>query len=113
MKKGYISNNNRIMIRKITVHRILSASYLLISLIAAFIPPAFATAVDLDAGAKSFFIPVVQVITDYSSTAIFASGVVAGLAAPGDLRMRFGACAGGMAVAGLVVLAGKKMLGVA
>ena len=72
-----------------------------------------AYAVDLNAGAKEFFDPVLNVITDYSSTAIFAGGVIAAVVAPGDLRTKFGAAAGGMTVGGLVVLAARKMLGVA
>jgi hypothetical protein len=72
----------------------------------------YAHAVDLNAGAKEFFDPVLRVITDYSSTAIFAGGIIAAVVAPGDLRTKFGAAAGGMAVGGLVVLAAKKMLGV-
>lgn len=92
--------------------KVLKLASLLLPVISMFSPYAFA-GVDLQAGAKEFFDPVLKVITDYASTAIFAGGVIGATVAPGDLRTKFGAAAGGMAVGGLVVLAAKKMLGVA
>ena len=104
------SSKFKIYTAKITVRRIIGITCSLIPAITVFAP--YALAVDLNAGAKEFFDPVLKVITDYSSTAIFAGGTIGAVVAPGDLRTKFGGALGGMAVAGLVVLASKKMLGV-
>lgn len=96
------------IIKKISVRKIIATSCALVPVVTLFAETALA--VDLNAGAKEFFDPVLQVISDYSSPAIFAGGVVGAIVAPGDLRVKFGGALGGMAVAGLVVLAAKKML---
>jgi hypothetical protein len=102
------SSKFKIYAAMIPVRRIIGIT--LIPAITVYAP--YALAVDLNAGAKEFFDPVLKVITDYSSTAIFAGGTIGAVVAPGDLRTKFGGALGGMAVAGLVVLASKKMLGV-
>jgi hypothetical protein len=80
------------------------------TLLPAFIPEALA--IDLEAGGKAFFDPVVAFSKVYTPIAIFIGGV-AGLAfTPGELKTKAIGAGGGMAVGGLLVKAAEKAFGI-
>ena len=80
------------------------------TLIPMFIPEALA--IDLEAGGKAFFEPVVAFSKVYTPVAIFLGGV-AGLAfTPGELKTKAIGAGGGMAVGGLLIKAAEKAFGV-
>lgn len=101
----------KVMLGGITPAKAFKVTVTLLPVIASFTGEAMG-AVNLDEGAKEFITPVVKFITDWSPTFIFAGGTIGAIAAPGDLRVKFGGALGGMTVAGLGVFAAKKMLGV-
>ena len=101
----------------VTPLKVLKVTLILLPSIAGLTGEAMAGApagtINLDEGAKAFITPVITFITAWAPTFIFAGGTIGAIAAPGDLRVKFGGALGGMAVAGLGVFAAKKMLGVA
>ena len=68
--------------------------------------------IDLDAGGKAFFEPVVAFSKVYTPVAIFIGGV-AGLAfTPGEPKTKIAGAAGGMALGGLLIKAAEKAFGI-
>ena len=95
------------IIKKLQFGRIIVTFYALISV---FIPEALA--IDLDAGGKAFFEPVVAFSKVYTPVAIFIGGV-AGLAfTPGEPKTKIAGAAGGMALGGLLIKAAEKAFGI-
>ena len=95
------------IIKKLQLGRIIVTFCALISV---FIPEAWA--IDLDAGGKAFFEPVVAFSKVYTPVAIFIGGV-AGLAfTPGEPKTKIAGAAGGMALGGLLIKAAEKAFGI-
>jgi hypothetical protein len=95
------------IIKKINTGRLIITGATLIPI---FIPEALA--IDLEAGGKAFFEPVVAFSKVYTPVAIFIGGV-AGLAfTPGEPKTKIAGAAGGMALGGLLIKAAEKAFGI-
>ena len=95
------------IIKKIDAGRIIITGCTLIPM---FIPEALA--VDLEAGGKAFFSPIIAFSKVYTPVAIFLGGV-AGLAfTPGELKTKAIGAGSGMAAGGLLIKAAEKAFGV-
>lgn len=89
---------------------ILKASAITGSIILLSATPAFA-AIDLIAGGKSFFTPVITFINTYFTQAIFCSAALGAVVAQGDVRTRSQGAAIGAVTAALVFTALPPLLG--
>ena len=80
------------------------------TLIPIFIPEALA--IDLEAGGKAFFEPVVAFSKIYTPIAIFIGGILGLAYVPGELKTKAIGAGGGMAISGLLVKGAEKAFGI-
>ena len=95
------------IIKKINTGRLIITCATLIPI---FIPEALA--IDLEAGGKAFFEPVVAFSKIYTPVAIFIGGILGLAYVPGELKTKAIGAGGGMAISGLLVKGAEKAFGI-